>query len=376
MPKPLIDEGGQRSSSRPAQARTTGRLLLDREIDANNRPKPNKHHGRVSSKPISVKPSADKPVIVEPPVQPPPQVVQQPVIPVPQHYVRGRRVGTRVYISQYKGVTVYNNEAIDPRRINMEKNIHIYHNYIPDEFTDGYKVLCLFMEPEAFRVRNDIVISRQHQFDVILAHDPTLMAKCRNVEFFPFGSSWIKPEVFKSIDISAKQFKVSFICGSKCMTEGHRLRHEIWKLYGKLGMPHKFWASGSKPPKTMVYRDVPHLPSDPYAKHLLFSDSQFHIAIENTRVNNYFSEKLIDCLVTKTIPIYWGAPNIGDFFNTRGVFVVQDMQGIIDICNTTNEQEYYEMLPYVEENYRRAIPYTRDISERMRDVLMARVKED
>ena len=37
----------------------------------------------------------------------------------------------------------------------------------------------------------------------------------------------------------------------------------------------------------------------------LFIDSMFHIAIENNKAINYFTEKLIDCFVSKTIPIYW-----------------------------------------------------------------------
>ena len=41
----------------------------------------------------------------------------------------------------------------------------------------------------------------------------------------------------------------------------------------------------------------------------------FQIAIENAQRRFYFADKINDCFVTGTVPIYWGAPNIGDFFD-------------------------------------------------------------
>lgn len=40
----------------------------------------------------------------------------------------------------------------------------------------------------------------------------------------------------------------------------------------------------------------------------------YSIAIENGQERNYFSEKIVDCLLLSTMPFYWGCPNIGDFF--------------------------------------------------------------
>ena len=44
-------------------------------------------------------------------------------------------------------------------------------------------------------------------------------------------------------------------------------------------------------------------------------DYQFSIAIENTPEDGYFTEKLTDCILTDTTPIYIGCPNIEDYFN-------------------------------------------------------------
>ena len=41
---------------------------------------------------------------------------------------------------------------------------------------------------------------------------------------------------------------------------------------------------------------------------------KYSIAIENSYKKNYFTEKFTDCILAKTIPIYYGCPNISDFF--------------------------------------------------------------
>jgi hypothetical protein len=40
----------------------------------------------------------------------------------------------------------------------------------------------------------------------------------------------------------------------------------------------------------------------------------YSIAIENASMKNYFSEKFTDCILSWTIPIYYGCPNINEYF--------------------------------------------------------------
>lgn len=41
---------------------------------------------------------------------------------------------------------------------------------------------------------------------------------------------------------------------------------------------------------------------------------EFSIAVENSSQENYFSEKINDCFLSWSIPIYWGCPNIDEYF--------------------------------------------------------------
>ena len=76
-------------------------------------------------------------------------------------------------------------------------------------------------------------------------------------------------------------------------------------------------------------------------------------------------KKLIDCMATKTVPIYWGCPNIEDWFDTRGFIVVNNFNDIIKMCNSLNENTYSEMIPYIESNFELSKGYI-DLNDRIK----------
>jgi len=53
-------------------------------------------------------------------------------------------------------------------------------------------------------------------------------------------------------------------------------------------------------------------------------DYMFSVAIENGQYGTYFTEKLLDCFATGTIPVYLGAPDIGKFFNMDGIIPLSE----------------------------------------------------
>ncbi len=54
----------------------------------------------------------------------------------------------------------------------------------------------------------------------------------------------------------------------------------------------------------------------------LLSQYQYCLTCENSRQNNYWTEKFIDCILSLTMPIYWGCPNIHDYFPTDSYHLV------------------------------------------------------
>ncbi|MEM1244322.1 MAG: glycosyltransferase family 10 [Pseudomonadota bacterium] len=55
-------------------------------------------------------------------------------------------------------------------------------------------------------------------------------------------------------------------------------------------------------------------------------DYRFHVVLENSSFDHYFSEKLTDCILAGTYPIYYGCPNLAEYFP-------QDSYQPIDIDN-------------------------------------------
>jgi hypothetical protein len=80
----------------------------------------------------------------------------------------------------------------------------------------------------------------------------------------------------------------------------------------------------------------------------------FHVAVENSVNQNYFTEKIIDAFLTKTVPIYRGCPNIEEFFDKRGIITFNNEEELINIVNSLTEKDYWDRKEYIEYNYQMA----------------------
>lgn len=219
----------------------------------------------------------------------------------------------------------------------IELFIDGFQGYDPKRNT--FKILWV-KEAEAISHFKKHVIENHMAFDVILTFDEEILAKCSNAHFMEFGTGWVKDYSF-----TEKKFQISHLTGNKEMAPGHLIRKKIHYKQEKIKNPKDFFISG--------YGGVENFANNKTlgpAKDALF-ESQFHICIENSQQKNYFTEKVVDCFSTKTIPIYWGCPNISDFFDVRGIYVANSFEEIMEICNSLNENSYSEKLEYVEKNF-------------------------
>jgi hypothetical protein len=110
------------------------------------------------------------------------------------------------------------------------------------------------------------------------------------------------------------------------------------------------------------------------SKEPLFT-SMFHIAIENCSIKNYFTEKIVDCFQTRTVPIYYGCRNIGEFFNDCGIIQCHNLEDIINVCNQLTPEVYERMLPVLEDNYYRSMAWV-DHDEQIKNAVTLILKEE
>lgn len=77
---------------------------------------------------------------------------------------------------------------------------------------------------------------------------------------------------------------------------------------------------------------------------------KYSVAIENSYIENYFTEKIFECFLTYTLPIYYGCPNLEKFFDERA-FVridIDEFDNALDIIDcVVKEDVYQEKLPYI-----------------------------
>jgi hypothetical protein len=131
---------------------------------------------------------------------------------------------------------------------------------------------------------------------------------------------------------------------------GYTLRMNIFDSQDNIKhIPSIFYISSNFPPPNPKPIN-PILVNDKFE---LFEKYQFSLVIENSRQINYFTEKLCDCVYTKTIPIYYGCPNIQDYFDTTG-WIILDSESVDDFINKIsqlNENYYMNHIAIVEKNY-------------------------
>ena len=122
----------------------------------------------------------------------------------------------------------------------------------------------------------------------------------------------------------------SLIASSKRSQEGHALRHEIVEGLAVGGVDVDVMGHGYKP-------------FGPKAEGL--APYRYSVVIENVRERNYFTEKIVDAVLCRTVPIYWGCPNIGDFVDTSGMILCESKRDIEQALSRMSEADYEARLP-------------------------------
>lgn len=234
--------------------------------------------------------------------------------------------------------------------MDLEIPCELFLDSIPSSPKKNKRILWVLEPNEISQLREKIIINHE-EFDLILTYDDKILSLCKNSKLFLHGTSWIE-----NFDLGQpKQFCVTTLIGGKNFCFGHRMRHEIFeKSEFVTSIPIIFFNSRNFPFQTS--KKIQTMESS-FSKNELFY-SQFHIAIENHSSKNYFTEKIVDCFQTKTIPIYYGCENINDFFDSRGFFVVSSINEIIDVCNKLEPDTYEKMKKYVEINYSESMKYS------------------
>lgn len=164
-------------------------------------------------------------------------------------------------------------------------------------------------------------------FEFIFTHDKELISLDEKFKWVPAQGFWIKePKIYD------KSKMISMISSNKRMCEGHikrlewveRIRDQV-DLYGRGFNEIEFKEDG-------------------------LCDYMFSVVIENGSYETYFTEKILDCFATGTIPVYLGSPDIGEYFNLDGIISLSEEFDV-------SEEIYYSKMEAIKENLERCKQY-------------------
>lgn len=218
-------------------------------------------------------------------------------------------------------------------------------------FTDGYTD-----RPEANQVTSRVKLGWLHEppelipelyaraaqnagrFDGVLTYDAELL-KLPGFHFMPYAGVWVDRRHW---GLPRKLALCSQLVGAKTATSGHRIRHAIAALglpvqqYGVYGLPVDYSAETKRRVNQAYY---------------------FSIVTETCRADNLFTEWLLDCLALGTVPIFWGCPNVGDFFNPAGILSFETAEQCAEIVSGLSAGLWHSLLPAIRDNLRRVEQY-------------------
>jgi hypothetical protein len=127
---------------------------------------------------------------------------------------------------------------------------------------------------------------------------------------------------------------MSIMISQKMFAPGHVYRHRLVREILRLNLPIDIYGRGC-----ILYRNT-NFANDTrfkgeFQEYEPYENYKFHVAIENFQSNYYFSEKIINPLLSGSIPVYLGCRNISTFFGDTPILlegkVEDDIKLICDI---------------------------------------------
>ena len=66
-------------------------------------------------------------------------------------------------------------------------------------------------------------------------------------------------------------------------------------------------------------------------------EGKFHLAFENSSAPGYVTEKILHAFAARTIPVYWGAPDVVEDFNSKAFINCHEYESLADVVKKIKE---------------------------------------
>lgn len=175
-------------------------------------------------------------------------------------------------------------------------------------------------------------------FDQVLTHSPNPKDP-RQVKSIPYLGSFIDTTQFTHQPFDRKEQLVSIISSTLSILPGHQIRSDFIQnlliRFPELDL-HTFGRGRKQELKSKI---------DGLEKY------RFSIAIENSSTPTYITEKFLDCIIAGSVPLYYGAPDIEEYFPKESYipFPINDTEKCDQIIRELSDVDFENRKPALEE---------------------------
>jgi hypothetical protein len=240
-------------------------------------------------------------------------------------------------------------------------------NIIPYSLTPvPTDTIRFFVTTQSEGLYNQIILQHRDCFTYLLTQFDELLRLPNAIKLVGCGA-FVDPD--PNIE---KKFGVSMVMSNRNYLPGHPLRFEIYNRRKEIKMPFDIYRSSWNPVE--LPDTLPLAPWDNRKDKIRVMDCMFHIAVDTYQRKDHYSEKLVDALITKTVPIYWGCTNLHEYFNTEGIIEINNVTQIIQWCNMLHESDYYALTYEINDNFKRALKVYK-YEDILRDTMLKALKK-
>jgi hypothetical protein len=179
--------------------------------------------------------------------------------------------------------------------------------------------------------------SLKNNYIKIFTHDLSICDGKDIIHIPPFTPSWIDKSTEAKVYTKSKL--ISMIASIKNLCEGHKYRQ---KVANDFPYSDDLYGFGRKD----IARKVDGL-----------KDYMFSVCMENSVYDTYYTEKLLDCFLTGTIPIYVGSKTTQDYFDSNGIIYFEGDEDLPAIIQTLTPELYQSKMDSILKNFELAKKY-------------------
>ncbi len=226
------------------------------------------------------------------------------------------------------------------KRDGVRRKVHVYTaHYLTMPKPDKHSIqVAWIIEPSVINSKAYNILHRQKRnYDYIISHDIKFLETFSEEKrvFCPGSGSSLYSHEWK---IYPKSKLVLTVVGDKRKAIGHQFRHDVVK------------ALGSK----LKVRGRGYIPFFPEARAEVYAPFMYQVCIHNTLVADYWSDILIDCFATGTVPIVWGSKYLHKYFDTDGIIFFDTIEELDGILQQISEDGYHLRMPAIKKNFETA----------------------